>query len=307
MLRKIFAVILVLSAGIMAQSMFRIETDKHQYSYRESIDVCVKLINNTDTSFSVWGNSYYPITIQFENDTLVTGLTGDYIEFPMEPNTSREWCWKIDPAIIGLPKTGGNHKIYAYFFDKTDSVQIKAPKYFGGVASVTLELDHSEEEVQKLRDSINAKVLSSKTFNNLGWISEKWQIEGYQIDSLSNALKNDDRIKNFSVIRWIEPYKIDYTCVADETNKPLTFKLKQNYPNPFNPNTVITYFIPERTLVKVEVFNILGRSIKTLVNENQSGGEYKIKFNASNLPSGVYIYSISANSYFASKKMLLLK
>lgn len=88
---------------------------------------------------------------------------------------------------------------------------------------------------------------------------------------------------------------------------PSNFTLYQNYPNPFNPSTIIKYQIPQGGLVTLKIYDILGNEIKTLVKEYKGVGRYEVKFNASNLSSGIYIYRISANDFISSKKMLLLK
>ncbi len=95
---------------------------------------------------------------------------------------------------------------------------------------------------------------------------------------------------------------------------PYNYELSQNYPNPFNPSTKIRYLLPESGLVKLVVYNILGQQIQTLVNENKSAGTYEITWNASNLPSGIYIYRLSVGSlsgqtgsYVVAKKMILMK
>ncbi|MCX7611538.1 MAG: T9SS type A sorting domain-containing protein [Ignavibacterium sp.] len=85
------------------------------------------------------------------------------------------------------------------------------------------------------------------------------------------------------------------------------FSLSQNYPNPFNPITTIEYTIPNDGFVELKVFDILGREVKSLVNMNQSAGNYKVIFDASSLPSGVYIYQINVNNFQATKKMILMK
>ena len=85
------------------------------------------------------------------------------------------------------------------------------------------------------------------------------------------------------------------------------YALEQNYPNPFNPSTTIKYQIPENGMVTLKIFNILGEEVATLVNDFKTTGKYEVKFDASNLASGVYVYRISAGDFNASKKMLLLK
>jgi hypothetical protein len=92
----------------------------------------------------------------------------------------------------------------------------------------------------------------------------------------------------------------------------ITFTLQQNYPNPFNPSTVIKYSIPanvksEMSNVKIVVFDILGREVATLVNENQKAGNYEVTFNAKNLTSGIYFYRLQSGSFVESKKMILVK
>ena len=97
------------------------------------------------------------------------------------------------------------------------------------------------------------------------------------------------------------------TDVEDEIFEPNTFGLCQNYPNPFNPSTKIKYSVPQRSNVVIKVYDILGNEVKTLVNEEKEQGEYTINFDANNLASGLYLYSIQAGSFIETKKMILLK
>jgi 1,4-alpha-glucan branching enzyme len=85
------------------------------------------------------------------------------------------------------------------------------------------------------------------------------------------------------------------------------FSLSQNYPNPFNPSTVIQYQIPQPGKVTLKIYDMLGREIRTLVNEFQQNGSHSITFDASHLSSGVYFYRIQSGSFIETKKMLLLK
>jgi hypothetical protein len=88
---------------------------------------------------------------------------------------------------------------------------------------------------------------------------------------------------------------------------PYKYQLSQNYPNPFNPETNIRYEIPKNGFVKLIVYNILGREVETLVNENQSAGAYEVSFDGSNLSSGPYFYKLQAGDFSETKKMLLIK
>lgn len=94
---------------------------------------------------------------------------------------------------------------------------------------------------------------------------------------------------------------------------PVNFCLFQNYPNPFNPSTTIRYVIPKSllisgsVLVSLKIFNLLGQEVTTLINEQQSAGNYEVKFDAANLPSGIYLYKLQAGSLNSVKKLMLIK
>jgi len=90
-------------------------------------------------------------------------------------------------------------------------------------------------------------------------------------------------------------------------NSPVEYSLEQNYPNPFNPTTQINYSIRETGLVQLKIYDILGKEVATLVNENKEAGNYSIDFNASELPSGVYIYQLTTPGFTQARKMILAK
>jgi len=90
-------------------------------------------------------------------------------------------------------------------------------------------------------------------------------------------------------------------------NLPDKLNIEQNYPNPFNPETKIIYSLNRASKVKIIIYNILGREIETLVNDFKSAGAYSVTFNAGNLPSGVYFYSLITEYGRQSKKMILRK
>lgn len=100
----------------------------------------------------------------------------------------------------------------------------------------------------------------------------------------------------------------DNVGVSNEENtQPLSFELNQNYPNPFNPTTSITYTLPQSADVRLDVFNVLGQRVMTLVDSYQSAGTKQVTFDASNLSSAVYLYRIQAGGFVQSRQMTLIK
>ena len=87
----------------------------------------------------------------------------------------------------------------------------------------------------------------------------------------------------------------------------IEYILSQNYPNPFNPTTSINYSIPLNAFVTISIYDLLGRNVKTLVYENKLAGDHSLIFDASDIASGVYYYTIKANSFIETKKLIVLK
>ena len=88
---------------------------------------------------------------------------------------------------------------------------------------------------------------------------------------------------------------------------PQSLTLQQNYPNPFNPNTTIRFSLPAATDVQLQVFDLLGRNVATLVNGALPAGQHDVAFHASDLTSGLYLYTITAGSQRLSRTMTLIK
>jgi len=102
-------------------------------------------------------------------------------------------------------------------------------------------------------------------------------------------------------------YKVVSTIKNDYPYLPKNYALYQNYPNPFNPSTIIRYSIPKTCYVLLKVYNILGKEVATLVNQEKTTGNYEINFYANNLSSGVYFYRIQAGNFTDTKKFVLLR
>ena len=148
---------------------------------------------------------------------------------------------------------------------------------------------------------------------------------GGSIDPLydsGDGIHLNDKAHAILFSRVVDAKVFDPTVVKVEEKlfTVIQFELLQNYPNPFNPSTKIKYSIPtppsssplakgrnEVGFVSLKVYDILGREVATLVNGEQTSEDYEVTFNAANLASGVYIYTLIASDFIASKKMLVLK
>ena len=125
----------------------------------------------------------------------------------------------------------------------------------------------------------------------------KWAEDGIMLSQFLGYAAGGDAVLKYGIISSVEKLE----------EMPKDFLLRNNYPNPFNPTTTIEYEIPERSNVVLKVFDVLGKEIQTLVNQEQEAGVYRINFNGFNISSGTYFFSLKTGNYEESKQMILLK
>jgi predicted outer membrane repeat protein len=126
---------------------------------------------------------------------------------------------------------------------------------------------------------------------------------------LNEVLVDMDSTQYHSFAPDMGAYESPFVANLIETNTrlPVNFLFHQNYPNPFNPNTIILFDLPNFTKVKIDIFNLLGQKVETLLNKQMPAGSHEVEFIAKDLPSGVYLYRIEAGSFQQVRKMIILK
>jgi photosystem II stability/assembly factor-like uncharacterized protein len=171
---------------------------------------------------------------------------------------------------------GGSQKIYAF---NNDTVFAG-----GGIYPSTIERT-TNGGINWIHDTIGTGTPISEVFlinRNTGWAAG----DSGRVFVTSSAI-----IGNISYI----------------SNVPKNFSLSQNYPNPFNPSTKIQFALPKSSLAKIVVYDLLGREIETVVNEQLNAGTYEADFDGGKLSSGVYYYKLTAGDFSETKKMVLIK
>ncbi len=164
---------------------------------------------------------------------------------------------------------------------------------YGFEVERALSINNSSDEIHYGKIGFVAGNGNSNKPHNYKFWDKKLEIAGRYF----YRLKQIDNDGNFEYSNPVEVLYYDNTG----------YRLKQNFPNPFNPVTKIEYIIPEQSFVTIKVYDILGKELKTLVNKNLGAGSHSVNFEPGNLPSGFYIYSITAGNFIDVKKMLYLK
>ena len=190
---------------------------------------------------------------------------------------------------------------------------------------LTYTYANTTESADYLINNINSVRVNYNAVDEIGTQYSKADTGYFHVKGYRGNTAND-HMKHLYNMHLMLKHVIDImntpTCVDESEKKhDYGYKLMQNYPNPFNPSTKIKYQIPsqarnentsvtlsgvEEFYVTLKVYDILGREVATIVNEEKTAGEYEVKFHSGRLSSGFYFYQLSAGSYFETKKMMLL-
>jgi len=281
-----------------------------------------------DKGFAIVGTSsggvepdYYSYSTVIRTDSL--GRTLWFKKFNLNENADGSGiALSVDGGFIITGSTlGENHMTSDIYILKTDengdSVWFKC---FGGelfdwassiqrtsdggyiIAGSTYSYGSGDDDLYLLKSDADGNLLWSKTFGGTasdnGLAVRQTQDGGYITSGVTG---------NSYDVFLVKTDKDGLVNVEDDNFCPFLFYLLQNYPNPFNPSTNLQYAISSRQFVTLKIYDLLGREVATLVNEEKPAGEYEVEFNATNLPSGIYFYQLKAGNFIETRKMILLK
>jgi|GEM_PF-2864786 len=300
----------------LSQLSINTTTDKDVYEYGEIIILSGTVTNESDSAITIIGNVQGFFFPGYFNDIelQLTHLPAE-VGYDFPPRTSYTSQFIFDPIRLGLPNSDGVDILisrYSWhteteFISIMDTASITAPAYKGGQVFINYSMNAPVSDIEALRDSMNAAVMTSDTLEYLNSISERWQTSGYILDSLITKYQNDPRILYLYADREVFLDSLFVTNVDNSVDYDIDFTLYQNYPNPFNPVTTISYELSNRAPVNLRIYNIIGQKVETLVNNEQKRGRYQIVWDASSLPGGIYYYQLRTKDYVQTKKMLLIQ
>ena len=193
--------------------------------------------------------------------------------------------------------------------------QLWTGNHFQDYLKVNIINDEIGNQIQQLEEIWNGSAWLNDVKKDYTYIwdyfescnAEIWNGTNWEPGDTPIPINNPDGFKITIGAQSINIYYVIENIESTNSNIPNDFSLYQNYPNPFNPTTSLQYAIGNRQFVKLKVYDLLGREVATLVNEEKPIGEYEVEFNAANLPSGIYYYQLKAGQFSETKKMILVR
>ncbi|MBK8944490.1 MAG: S8 family serine peptidase [Ignavibacteriae bacterium] len=280
-----------------------IETEFFSYSFSDNSDYMIVRYSLTNKSNANIDNFYIGQYWDFDMDD--TSFDDDMIEYNFENEFGYAHDDNGDPVNthIGLAVLSDDQKNFFAMDDK-------------GSSNPTISWDGFTDE-EKWSSLTSGKTYSSIGPNDISLVISAGPTILYpntkrNFDFLIAAGDNLEQLTQTVIIAKQKYNDVLTSININEEDIPTQFELYQNYPNPFNPTTKIKYAIPqndkyETSNVKILIYDLLGREIKTLVNQKQNPGVYEINFDGSSLSSGVYFYKLTFGDFTSIKKMILLQ
>ena len=238
------------------------------------------------------------------------------IDFPVDTSYVKEMVVE-DTLINGTRYAIINRDSAYYTFERADSMKVY--EYNNSIDSEFVLIDFSQQDTSDFDYIIEVDTISFWNEIRIKVCIDYWHsINDYsvcytegigQTASFSSGHGGLGYSTNI-VAALLSGIKYGDTVLVDvkkEEQKPSGYELFQNYPNPFNPITTIKFAIPYDSYISLSIYNVQGEKIKDLINEELKQGIYKIKFDASNISSGVYFYQLRAKNFIKTKKLLFIK
>jgi hypothetical protein len=230
----------------------------------------------------------------------------------------------IDTASANANLFIDNTVSYATYNYRIKAYNTSGQSTYSNVAQIVVPVELTSFKASLKDAGVLLEWVTATEINNMGFeiqrnLSDIWETIGFvegkgTTSEITNYhFFNDLSEFNYSAKLQYRLKQIDYNGafsyseIVEVEFIPENYSLSQNYPNPFNPTTTISFKLAKSTFVSLKVYNILGNEVLTLVNQVMPGGKHEINFDAVGVPSGVYLYTITAGDFVDTRKMILMK
>jgi hypothetical protein len=257
----------------------------------------------TSNYFGYNGGYYNPDTLKVGRGYWIRTSTAGYIYQGSADNNPNAITTNPLEDFVEVRFTNGDENSTALYLGNASEMTIDysmPPVPPSGIFDVRFATDKFVEELGKIHSlKLNSATGQTRiTLHNARGLKMKIK------DAIDGTIISKEIEEGTEVII---PANLENLVLETNGIIPKTYELSQNYPNPFNPVTTIKYQIPDDGLVKLIVFDVLGREVKTLVNSVQTAGVYEVRFDASSVASGVYFYRMTSGNFEDLKKLVVLK
>lgn len=304
-----------------------------------SHDPCIWLFDNTGTPLPGWPKilpglhgwlTYYPTMADLDLD----GSPEMIVTFS-EYNVGVVYIYRLDgsnyieregrpageaylyPAMFGSPVvanlTGDEHPELVvrsgYLFPDTDRERVHVLDYtMEPIQGWPVATPADPARVFSTPYTPMVDDLDGDGLVELVLVSEDWEVCVWKFDASSDNGHNTGRLlsDNTNSCRWVDS-RVATPVEETPVELPASFALRQNYPNPFNPSTIISFDLPTKTVVTLDVFNVLGQRVATLIDEELPAGSHRITFDGNRFASGIYLYRLKTDNFAQTRKMVLVK
>ena len=273
---------------------------------------------NTDNGDTVWTRRYngpgegsdkvYAITVDKQDDIFITGYITE-INNLGDHNTTNQSFMTIKYSLEG-------NMLWNTVYDTSFSNEIakalclsNSEEYLFVTGSTRKGINPDSQDIATVKyNALTGEQLQASVINGSG--NGEDDASGIILDTANNTylagnMKTNNRDLDIIAVKYQGGNLIEVKNIS--TNVPNNFTLYQNYPNPFNPSTTIKFDVVKQGTVNLVIYDILGKQVDILVNENMRPGSYEVNYSSAKLSSGVYFYEMKADSYRDVKKMILIK
>lgn len=268
--------------------------------------------NNTGSEYRVLQNTTGNATSTTDGTIIYEGTDTSFNVTGLDPNTTYYFTIYARSSDVTPVFSASSLSVSATTLDAATPVELVSFSYAVIGENVRLNWETKTEtnnfgwEIES-RSQEKGDWSQNNEWKKIGFVSGKGTTAEKQVYTFVSRITNHVSRELFRLKQIDQDGNVNYSTVLTVNLTPEAFGLSQNYPNPFNPKTTISYQLTANSFVSLVVYDLLGKEVRTLVNKNTEAGNHSIEFDATDLPSGVYFYKLTAGKFSEIKKMTVVK